>query len=49
MKKEEKMSAEELLDSRFLKEPINWETYQHLIAEFPEMEEELLTVTQDPD
>jgi hypothetical protein len=49
MKQEEKMSAEELLDSRFLKEPIDWETYQHLIAEYPEMEEELLAVTRHPD
>ena len=48
MKKQEKMSAEELLDLMELKPLIDWETYQNLIADYPHLEEDLLVMTQHP-
>ena len=48
MKQNEKMSAEELLGQMELKAPITWETFQYLIVEYPELEEDLLVLTQNP-
>ena len=48
MSKKKEKTVEEILDWNEVKIPMDWETFQELAAEYPELEDELLIYTKNP-
>jgi hypothetical protein len=48
MSKKKEKEVEKILDWNEIDTPMDWETFQELVAAYPELEEELLRYTKNP-